>query len=452
MSIERTHEVDVDAATAWAYLAAPGALHRLSPPFLPMRPVAEAGSLRDGEAVLAPRSALPGPLGARLGPVWRARHDPRGYVEGERFVDRCVSQPYAGLTGWVHEHTVAPAGPGRALLGDRVTARVPGRLLEPVFAYRHRQMTADLEAIGRLAATGGGRPLTVAVTGSSGLIGTALAALLGVAGHRVVRLVRGRAGVSERHWDPESPAPDLLDGVDVLVHLAGESIAGRFTDGHLERVRDSRIGPTRRLAELVAARGGETALVCASAVGYYGAEGGDDVLAEDSAPGAGDLADIVADWEAACAPAREAGARVVSVRTGLVLSGAGGLLPPLAAVTRTGLGGRLGSGRQWMSWIALDDLTDVYLRAITHSELSGPVNAVAPAPVRNADFTAELGSALRRPTMLPVPGRAAAVLLGERGARELALADQRVGAGVLGAAGHVFRFPDVGSALRHELG
>lgn len=460
-SAEFHREIGVDAAAAWAYLAAPGALHRLSPPFLPMRPVAEAASLRDGEALLAPRTALPGPLGARLGPLWRARHDPRGYVEGERFVDRCVSQPYAALTGWVHEHTVAPAGAGRALLGDRVTARIPRRALEPVFAYRHRQMAADLEAVALLGGAGatepgpagGARPLTVAVTGSSGLVGTALTALLGVAGHRVVRLVRGRPrGPGERRWEPHRPAADLLDGVDVLVHLAGASIAGRFTDAHLARVRDSRVGPTRALAGLVAARGGRTALVCASAVGYYGADRGEERLSEDAGPGGGELAAIVADWEAACDPAREAGARVVSVRTGLVVSGSGGLLPPLAAVTRTGLGGRLGGGEQWMSWIALDDLTDVYLRAVTDAGLAGPVNAVAPAPVRNAEFTAVLGAVLRRPTPLPVPARATAVLLGERGARELALADQRVAPGALAAAGHAFRFPGLRDALAHELG
>ena len=461
MSIDVSCTIPVAPAEAWRYFASPGAFLRLSPPFLPLRPVSEAKSLRDGVAVLEPRSALPGPLGTPFGPRWYARHDASAYVEGERFVDRCDSQPYAAATGWVHHHTVAPgptsAGPaagGRSgattILGDRVDGRMPGRLLAPVFAYRYRQMAADLSAIARYA---GDRPLTVAVTGASGLVGGALTALLGVAGHRVIRLVRGDAhGPDERRWDTGAPSPDLLDGVDVLVHLAGAPIAGRFTDRHLAKVRDSRIGPTRRLAELVAARDGATTLVCASAVGFYGADRGDEKLSEDAEPGTGPVADIVRDWERACEPARLAGARVVNVRTGIVLSGAGGMLPPLAAITRTGLGGRLGTGRQWMSWIALDDLTDLYLRAIVDASVEGIVNGTAPEPVTNAEFTRVLGSVLHRPTVLPVPGWAPGLLLGQRGSEELAFADQRVVPRQLEELEHPFRYSGLRSALEHELG
>lgn len=464
MSIDVSCTVAASPAEAWRYLASPGALRRLAPPFMSLRPVREAESLRDGEAVLEPRTALPGVLASRFGPRWVARHDPDGYVDGERFVDRCVSQPYAAATGWVHVHTVTSGPDGTAMLGDRVDARVPGAMLEQMFAYRYRQMAADLQTISRFGAASA--PLTVAVTGASGLVGAALTALLGVAGHRVVRLVRpggGRAGGhddahsasahrSERIWDPDAPAPELLDGVDVLVHLAGASIAGRFTDAHLRTVRDSRIEPTRRLAELVAARGGATALVCASAVGVYGADRGDEPLPESAAPGAGPLAGIVAEWEQACEPARRAGARVVNIRTGVVLSAAGGMLPPLAAITRTGLGGRLGSGRQWMSWISLDDLTDVYLRAIVEPATAGVVNATAPAPVTNADFTRTLGAVLRRPTVVPVPAWAPGLVLGSRGADELALADQKVLPAALASRDHQFRHPDLRSALEHELG
>lgn len=450
MSIDLTCRIGVNPVEAWRYFASPGAFLRLSPPFMPLRPVSEADSLRDGVAVLEPRTALPGPLGTAFGPKWHARHEPAGYVEGERFVDRCVSQPYAAATGWVHHHTVTTSPDGTTVLGDRVTARVPGRLLAPVFAYRYRQMAADLDVIAR---SGTGRHLTVAVTGASGLVGTALTALLGVAGHRVIRLVRGTArGPGERRWDTSAPAPDLLDDVDVLVHLAGASIAGRFTDSHLAKVRDSRIGPTRRLAELVADRDGATTLVCASAVGYYGADRGDERLTEDSDPGSGPLAEIVSDWELACEPARRSRARVVNVRTGIVLSGAGGMLPALAAITRTGLGGRLGSGRQWMSWVALDDLTDIYLRAVVDPALSGVVNATAPEPVTNVEFTRTLGSVLRRPTLVPVPGWAPGLVLGSRGSDELALADQRVAPQMLADALHRFRYPGLRAALEHELG
>lgn len=456
MSIDLNCTIPVSPAEAWRYFASPGAFRRLSPPFMALRPVTEADSLRDGAAVLEPRTALPGPLGRPVGPRWVAQHDPAGYVEGERFVDRCVSQPYAAATGWVHHHSVTPGPNGTTILGDRVDTRVPGRFLEPVFAYRYRQMAADLAVIGRNrggADTETGCPLTVAVTGASGLVGSALTALLGVAGHRVIRLVRGTPrGPDERRWDTSDPAPNLLDDVDVLVHLAGASIAGRFTDQHLAQIRDSRIEPTRRLAELVAERGGATTLVCASAVGFYGADRGDEPLTEDANPGAGPLASVVADWERACEPARLSAARVVTVRTGIVLSGAGGMLPPLAALTRTGLGGRLGSGHQWMSWIALDDLTDIYLRAVVDPSLTGAINGTAPDPVSNREFTRTLGSLLHRPTLFPVPGWVPGLVLGTRGADELALADQRVVPQALAATAHQFRYPGLRAALDHELG
>ena len=187
-----------------------------------------------------------------------------------------------------------------------------------------------------------------------------------------------------------------MNGVDAVIHLAaGASIAGRFTDSHRKAIRDSRIGPTRRLAE-VAARGG-TVLISASAIGYYGYDRGDDVLTEDSERGDGFLADLVADWEDATAPAREAGVRVVNVRTGIVQSPRGGTLKLMRPLFSAGLGGRLGDGRQWLSWIGIDDLVDVYYRALWDTTLSGPVNAVAPQPVRNTEYTRTLAHVLHRP-------------------------------------------------------
>lgn len=475
MSFSHTCIIDAEPERVWRYFSAPGAFRRLAPPFLALRPLAEAESLADGTAVLAPATSLPGPLRGPSHPRWVARHDPRGYIEGMRFVDRCASTPYRQLTGWVHTHTVEAAegdtargseGSGRAgdgrgatatAVGDHVDARVPGRVLTPMFAYRYRQLAADLEVLDRLRdvgeSSGGHAPLTVAVSGASGLVGTQLTAFLSIAGHSVVRLVRHEPhGSGERRWDPESPAPDLLDGIDVLVHLAGAPIAGRFTDAHVEAVRSSRIGPTRALAELVAARGGATALVCASAIGLFGADRGDEILDEDAAPGEGPVADIVREWEAACAPARDAGARVVNVRTGIALSGAGGMLGALAPLFSTGLGGRIGDGEQWFSWIALDDLVDIYARAVVDPGFDGALNAAAPNPVRNSEFTAALGHALRRPAVIPVPAAAPALVLGRDGARELALADQRVVPARLEALGHAFRFRSLDAALAHELG
>src|SRR6202012_2050777 len=245
------------------------------------------------------------------------------------------------------------------------------------------------------------RPSTVAVTGSSGLVGSALTALLSTGGHRVIRLVRGPEKAGERQWDPDDPHPELLAGVDAVIHLAGASIAGRFTDAHRNAIRGSRIGPTRRLAE-AAGRSGTT-LISASAIGYYGYDRGDDTLTEDSDRGDGFLADVVADWEDSTAAAEPAGARVVRVRTGIVQSPLGGTLKLMRPLFSAGLGGRLGSGRQWLPWIGIDDLIDVYYHALWDTELSGPVNAVAPQPVRNIEYTRTVAHVLRRPAVLPVP-------------------------------------------------
>lgn len=322
-----------------------------------------------------------------------------------------------------------------------------------MFDYRHRQLAGDLAAH-RLAAQHGLRPLTVAVTGSSGLVGSALTAFLRTGGHRVIRLVRRAArGDDERRWDPEDPDPGLCDGVDAVIHLAGASIAGRFTDRHREAVRDSRIGPTRRLAELLGrGRPRPAALISASAIGYYGYDRGDETLTEDSDRGDGFLADVVADWEQATTPALDAGVRVMQVRTGIVQSPRGGTLKLMRPLFSAGLGGRLGDGRQWLSWIGIDDLIDVYHRALWDSRLNGPVNAVAPQPVRNREYTTALAAVLHRPAVLPVPSLGPRLLLGGQGARELAGASQRVAPAKLAAAGHRFRHPDIERALRHLLG
>lgn len=292
------------------------------------------------------------------------------------------------------------------------------------------------------------------MTGSSGLVGTQLAAFLSTGGHRVIRLVRrDPTSADERRWDPSDPAPDLFDGVDAVVHLAGESIAGRFTEKHRTAIRDSRIEPTRKLAELAAASGpGLRAFVSASAIGIYGYDRGDALLCEDSARGDGFLADVVADWEAATAPAADAGLRTVLVRTGIVQAAAGGTLRLMRPLFAAGLGGRLGSGRQWLSWVGIDDLLDVYYRALWDDRLSGPVNAVGPNPVRNSEYTAALASTLHRPALLPVPSIGPRVLLGEQGARELAEANQRVLPTKLQALGHRFRHQTVEDALAHQLG
>nr|WP_225956657.1 TIGR01777 family oxidoreductase [Amycolatopsis lexingtonensis] len=427
-------------AEVFSWHGLPGAFTRLAPPWQPVRVGTEAESLCDGTAELV----LPGGL------KWTAEHEPAGYRPPHQFVDRLATPVLSAVVPWRHVHRFEADGPGRTVLTDRVETPVPAAALRSMFAYRYRQLAADLAAQRRYWH----EPLTIAVTGASGLVGTALTALLTTGGHRVIRLVRRAARTpDERTWRPEEPAEDLLAGVDAVVHLAGASVAGRFDERHRRAVRDSRIGPTRKLAELAARTpDGPGVFVSASAVGYYGPERGDEVLTEDSERGEGFLADVVEDWEAAAEPAAGAGIRVVRVRTGLVLSPRGGVLRLQRPLFAAGLGGPIGTGGQWLPWIGLDDLTDVYLRAVTDRALSGAVNAVSPEPVRNAEYTKTLGRVLHRPALLPVPAFGPRLLLGREGARELALADQRVRPGRLLDAGHEFRHGRLRDALAHLLG
>lgn len=441
MSLHTRHTVDADRETVWAYHTRPGAVTRLTPPFVPLTPLREADNLRDGTTVFAL------PAGVR----WEARHDPDGFREGEQFVDTCVNAPVRQLADWTHTHTFSDAPDGRTQITDTVETRAPAKFLRPAWAYRQQQLAGDL-AFHRRLARSGAAALTVALTGSHGTVGTALKALLTTAGHTVVPLVRSDPQPGERLWDTDNPAHDLLDGVDVLVHLAGEPLFGRFNDRHKAEIYSSRVGPTRKLAELVARSPSSPALVCASAVGFYGSDRGDAELTEHSERGDGFLADVVADWEKATRPASEAGARVVNIRTGIAMAGNGGVLPLLSGLFSTGLGGRIGDGRMWMSWVAIDDLTDIYATAVVDETLHGPVNAVSPHPARNVELTEELGATLKRPTFVPVPGFGPAILLGREGADELALANQRVLPTVLQSRGHEFRYPHLGGALAHELG
>jgi uncharacterized protein len=428
----------VDEVFAWH--ERPGALPRLTPPWQPIRVLEEASSLRDGKAVLR----LPG------GVHWVAQHG--GYEPPRQFVDELVSLPLR----WRHTHTFEPVTGSTTRVTDVVETPVPGSVLVQTFRYRHRQLAADLAAHRALAALRS-QPLTVAVTGSSGLIGAALCAFLTGGGHRVIRLVRRPPrDIEERHWQPDRPDPRALEGVDAVVHLAGASIAGRFSDRHKQLVRDSRVGPTNALATTMATMAatgdGYPVFVSASAIGYYGVDRGDEQLTEESGRGAGFLADVVADWEAATEPAREAGLRVLIVRTGIVQSARGASLKLLRPLFAAGLGGPLAPGSQWVSWIGLDDVVDVFGRALVDERLVGPVNAVAPNPVCNRVYASTLARVLRRLSRIPVPALGPRLLLGAEGAREMVQASQRVAPQLLHASGHTFRHPTLDACLRHQLG
>ncbi|SOJ55930.1 Epimerase family protein [Mycobacterium simulans] len=291
---------------------------------------------------------------------------------------------------------------------------------------------------------------TVAIAGSSGLIGSALTAALRAADHPVFRIVRrAPANSEELHWNPESGEfdPDVLTDVDVVVNLCGVNIGQRRWSGAFKQsLRDSRIAPTEVLSAAVA-DAGVGALINASAVGYYG-NTRDRVVDENNSAGKGFLAQLCVDWEAATLPAQYAGTRVVLARTGLVLAPAGGALRRMRPLFSVGLGARLGSGRQYMSWISLEDEVRALLFAISHPTLAGPVNLTGPAPVTNAEFTTAFGRAVNRPTPLALPGFAVRAALGEF-ADEGLLTGQRVIPAALERAGFQFHHNTIGEALSY---
>lgn len=447
----RRVRLPASAEQAFAWHARPGAFERLAPPWEQVRLVSADGGLQPGARVeLALRQ---GPLTLR----WVAVH---GELRpGRLFTDRQESGPFAL---WEHAHRFEPDGAG-CWLEDEVRWRLPlaplstalagatvRRRLEAMFRYRHDTTLADLRA------AAGTRPLRVAVTGATGLVGSALVPFLRTQGHEVVRLLRDprAAGPGDAIWDPARGAldPAVLEGLDAVVHLAGENIAaGRWNDARRAAIRDSRTVPTALLARTLAGLSRKPrVLVAASAIGLYGDDGGQ-VLTERTPRGEGFLPDTCAAWEAACAPARAAGIRTVNLRIGLVLDPRGGALARMLPAFRLGLAGRLSHGRAWWSWIGIDDLLGAIAHALRSETLAGPVNAVAPGALTNAEFTRVLARVLRRPALLPAPACALRAALGEL-ADGLLLASLRVRPQALERDGYAFRHPQLEDALRHLLG
>ncbi len=280
-----------------------------------------------------------------------------------------------------------------------------------------------------------------------------MALSLGSSGHEIVRAVRkATPGPGEVPWEPDKALdPALVSGLDAVLHFAGENIVGRWTKTKKDRIRNSRVLGTRVLADALARTSAQPRVfVAASAIGYYGNRG-DEMLTEESAPGSGFLAETCHQWEAATEAASRAGIRVVSIRMGVVLSRTGGALDKMLLPFKLGLGGRVGSGRQWWSWIHIADIVGAVEHVLRNESLRGPVNLVAPHPVTNAEFTSTLGRMLHRPTIFPVPAFALRLALGEMADQAL-LASQRVGPTRLAATGYAFRFPRLDGALRDLLG
>ena len=300
--------------------------------------------------------------------------------------------------------------------------------------------------------------MRIIVTGATGLVGSALVPSLVADGHSVTRLVRRRqaatpAGVTDVEWNPAEGRIDAaaLEGTEAAVHLAGETVSERWTEEKKRRIRESRVEGTRLLAETLARLSTRPrAFVSASAIGFYGSFRGDEVLTEESAPGGDFLAGVCREWEGATEPARAAGIRTVSLRIGIVLSAEGGALSRMLPPFRLGAGGKIGNGRQWMSWVALDDVLGIIKHALQDQTLAGAVNTVAPRPVTNSEFAVTLGRVLRRPAIFPLPAFAVRMMFGEMG-DALLLGSARVEPSRLRAAGYRFAYEDLESALRHLL-
>ncbi len=451
----RRTRLPVPAHVAFDWHLRPGAFCRLTPGWERVEPIAIPASLEDG--VRAEFDVRIGPLRRR----WVAEH--RNFEPGRQFQDVQVRGPFAS---WEHTHTIEPAGDDACILEDRIHYELPlgwlgrtfgsrsvDRRLERTFQYRHELTKQDVSVHWKVREQ---RHMKILVSGSTGLVGSALVPFLTTGGHDVVRLVRSvpSAGSGDVAWSVSQGTIDTagLAGVDAVVHLAGENIAaGRWTAKQKARIRDSRVEGTRLLCETLAAMDDPPkTLVCASAIGFYG-DRGDQVLDEDSDPGTSFLCDVCREWEAACEPARQRGIRVVNLRIGVILTPAGGALAKMLLPFKMGVGGIVGNGRQFWSWISLDDVVGAIHHALTTESLSGPVNGVAPNPVTNREFTKTLGSVLRRPTIFPMPAFAARLALGEM-ADELLLSSTRVVPKKLQQSGYEFRHADLTAALKHVLG
>lgn len=452
---EHHSRFELSAAELFRWHTRPGSFERLLPPWEDVEILERDPGLVDGARLV---------LRVGVGPFRRRWVSVLGSCRpGVSFSDEQVQGPFRA---WRHLHRFVDDGENSCVLEDRVDYELPGGLhagrlahrsiekrLGRLFRFRHQRLRQDLA---RHRSSGGSTPRRIAISGASGRLGSALAAFLTSGGHRVDALVRRSPvlGSSEIFWDPGRGELDVaaLEGVDAVAHLAGESIAGgRWDLQRKRRILRSRAQGTRLLCERLAQleRPPKT-LLSASAIGYYG-DRGEEVVDESSELGSGFLADVCQAWEAATAPARDAGIRVIHVRTGVVLSARGGVLRQLLLPFRLGLGGPVGTGRQYMSWIVLDDAVGAFAHLLFSTELAGAVNVVAPQPVTNAAFARGLGRVLKRPAAIRLPAAMIQLAFGEMG-RELLLFGVRASSAELERSGFRFLYPTLDGGLRAELG
>jgi uncharacterized protein (TIGR01777 family) len=442
------------AADLYAWHARPGAFERLMPPWERLSIVSRTGSINDGDRLVF--KIHKGPLGI----TWEARH--ANHAPGRRFDDVMVRGPFAS---WRHAHHFQDGDtPESSVLRDEVSYALPlgavGRVLggqtgrvaiNRMFDFRHERTRRDLERHRLLLA-----PLRVVMTGASGAIGRELVHFLTTGGHVVERLVRRPPGPGEIFWQPGAGVKGgqiddaSMEACDAVIHLAGEPIApGRWTESKKRAIRDSRVEGTRLMARTVASlKRPPATMIVASGVHSYG-DRGEQELTEESGIGSGFLAEVTRDWEAAVAPAVEAGVRVVMLRIGLVLSPRAGLLAKLLPLAKMGLLPVMGSGRQWWSWIGQDDLLGLILHTLADMKVRGPINAVTPRPVRMHEFAAALAAHLKRPLGLRAPAFMVRGLVGEMA--DVLLTSTRAVPEALRHTGFTFQTPGLAEALAWEL-
>lgn len=434
-----------------------GALERMSPPWDPLEIVSKDDHIEKGARVVMKLKAAPLPVKI----TWTAEHIL--YRPHTVFRDMQVGGPFAK---WIHTHRFEPLDETTCTLEDSIEYALPahpfgqlfaGKLvagkLKQIFRYRHETLAADL-ALHR--ARPEKRPLTFLISGASGVVGSALVPFLTTGGHRVLRLVRRQpvADKDEIFWDParEIIDRDNLPPVDAVIHLAGENIGqGRWTPDKRSRIIESRNRSTALLAQTMGASDHPPAVfLSASAIGYYG-DRPDDLMTEDCLPGDDFISDVCTQWEESAGQAAACGIRTVFLRIGVVLSPMGGALERLLPPFRLGLGGRIGHGGQYLSWIGIDDVIGAIYHAVNCPDIEGPVNVTAPNPVTNIEFTRTLGRVLKRPTPFFIPEKVIRLLFGRMG-EEILLSSTRVTPGYLERTGYRFRHPNLEGTLRHLLG
>ena len=443
---------------AFDYHAREGALERLVPPWSILTVTSHEGDIRDGAM-----STFKVSFGL-IGFKWTAVHF--GYLQDRQFQDKMVKGPFQS---WIHTHSFIPDEIGHCIMEDKIAYSLPFGKLGPIllnntiqnnlnqlFHYRHRILSNDSN-LWKIAERSKGQKILI--TGSHGLIGSSLIPLLTAAGeHKIRRLVRPSSNRNNTNshsmvWNPNDGKVNVkdLEGFDVVIHLAGENIFGRWTDSKKQRILESRIKSTKLLCDsLIKLANPPSTLICASATGFYGNQR-NEVLTEESKPGFGFLSDVCRKWEESTETARDVGIRVVNTRFGVVLTPKGGMLQKLLALSRFGLGLRLGDENQHISWVSIEDVIGSIFYSIINSSIRGPVNVVSPNPVTNLEFSKTLARIVKSKIMLPISQKLARMMLGE-------LADAMIASSTLvvpnklSLAGYRFVNPDLEDTLRLLLG